>query len=539
MANYDYSDLGGSKQSKYDYSDLGGIYSDQANKPDDNKAIGGTGYKSFSHLAPELKNLAGGILDMFSRTGTAMGEAGEYLGNNPLSRAINRALPESVKFVTPEMRDVNIRNLTGADQGGQDILGDPNSQTYQIGQMLGGIGQASMIGGTSLPGMALGGGAATALTANPDQKLLSSHLPIIGSSMPEGRLPAAIEASLFGMLAPEAGKILAKTPAAISNTTGRALDLLQPNKLTQNIMNELGGGKTLEEHAQQFANDIKQSHDIQKARISKDYNDFFDQNNLASKELYPEIDKMEKGGRFKVNEPRYYRETPEFPSGLGSEEYENALNEFNNNPNVRNGHLLQSQLAAEERRLQREYDVARAKGEPVTDIAQQLKLTKNSRQKLLGKLYETMGDQADRYKQITSDFLKNQVPYYSNKSLRDIVSGKETNPSRSQFGNIFKNPDENINTIMNHLGSKANNDVLFQSLGLQPEDATAKDLIRGIKRVKAGGFETYPSTDLKSSIQDVKRANITKKIALSAAIAGGLGQGSGLAYLIYKSLMRE
>ncbi len=468
------------------------------------------GWKDFSHLVPEAKNLAGGILDSFSRAGTALGEAGQFMSNTPLTRSINKAIPDWMKFVSPEAQKVDIRSLTGADQGGQDILGDRASETYQVGKQLGDAGLSVGLGGTSKLGMGLGAGATGVLTANPDQELFSSHIPGIGKYMPKGRLANGIENAILTMLAPGAASLTAKAVLPVAEKIGlggrTALDVAMPNRLSQDVLKELGGGQSLEEHGKQLSGNLKSSYEGQKSRISNDYNQFFKENKLGEKELYPEQIKYTKEGRVKVGD-EMTRNMPEFPSGLESDEYQAALKKFNSKPNVINGHELQSQLASEERLLQRQYDAARARGESTRDISRDLSLTRKSREKLLKKMHDTMGDAAEDYKAITADFLKNQVPYYGDRSLRQIIKGNLTNPKRSNFNSIFQNPDEEVNTILEHLGPESGNDVLFQKLGIQPDDATAGQLISRAKTARAGGYESYPSEQASKNIGRVKLAD--------------------------------
>lgn len=481
------------------------------------------GWTDPSRLKPELKNLAGGILDTFSRAGTAMGEAGQFMSNTPLTRAINRALPDSVKFVSPEAQRVNIRSLTGADQGGQDILGDPNSDSYKVGNAIGDIGMALGTGGVSKIGMGLGAGATGVLTANPDQELLSSKLPLVGRYMPKGRMASGIEDALFAMMAPEVASLAVKgapkAASVVKNITApvaskvgsgigmagkAAVDVVMPNRLSKNILNELGGGQSLEEHGKQLASNIKESHAYQKSRISNRYDNFFEENKLGNQDIYPQEIKYTKEGRVKVGD-ELTRSMPQFPSGLGSPEYQNALEKFKANPSVRNGHELQSQLASEERLLQRQYDTARAKGETVREISENLELTKKSRQKLLDKMHEKMGEEAAaKYKNITADFLNNQVPYYGSTNLREIINGKLTNPSRNNFNAIFQNPEKDINTILDHMGPGSRDAVLFQKLGIQPSDAIATKLVNRSRIAGESGFESYPSERAAKNIKRVK-----------------------------------
>lgn len=531
------------------------LFADETAKDEsDDKAIGGTGYKSFSHVVPELKNLAGGVLDEFSRAGTALGEAGQYIGNNPITRGLNRIIPDALKFVPQSARDVDIRSLTGADQGGQDILGDRTSGSYKVGNALGGIGAAIGTGGASIPGAAIGGGIVTGLTADPDQKLLSSHIPGIGQYAPQGRLPAAIEATLMGLLAPPAAKagwnvasdvaskVPSKVPSAISSSIGKAADLIRPSKLADNIMNELSGGQTLEEHGKDFASNIKQSFEDQKQRISNRYDDFFDQNNLGKEEIYPEQLKYIAPNKVKSGD-ELTRNMPQFPSGLGSDEYENALDKFTKEPTIENGHELQSKLASEQRLLQRQYDSNILTGQDNTQTSRNLALTNKSRQQLLSKMHDTMDDvvsgSSDEYKSITADYLKNQVPYYGDKNLRSIITGKNANPTTGQFTSIFKNPDEGINTILGHLGPNSRNDALFQSLKLQPEDLTAQELMKNMKKTNREGFESYQSPELKNAVSKVALASKIKRYAPAAALTMLGGTNSALGYMIYRSLTKD
>ncbi len=339
----------------------------------------------------------------------------------------------------------------------------------------------------------------------------------------KGNYQAAGEYAIpLGSAAPVIGSTIKGTGKLLKYGINDVLNTINPNKHAKSILEDFGKGKTLEEHGKDFASKIKSTYENVKKGISNKYDKFFEKNNLGEQELYPLKDITEKGGRRKATGgERYYRETPDFPSGRGSEEYQLALKNFNEKPNVKHAHELQSQLASEERMLNREIKSARARGENVKQLVDDLKLTKNSRKELLDKLHEKMGKtEAETYKGITKEYVGNVVPYHGNKNLRDIIFGDVTNPSSTNFRNIFKYADEDTKKILSHLGPDAKRNVVFQALGRNPENATHADLSKRINGLLESGFEHYVDPKTIKQAEKLGQSTLRRYSGLAAKLAG-------------------
>lgn len=355
-----------------------------------------------------------------------------------------------------------------------------------------------------------------------------------GAAMnPEDRMKGLLEGAGTGALT--------ETGLRTVKGIGHIINAIAPEGLTQAIMRHMGSGKTLEGHAQDFAGRLKDTYERVKTGISNKYNKLFDDNNLGAKELYPLKDKLEKGGRQPAGQvSRYYRETPNFSNQSAGPEYQQALEQFNKMPNVKNAQALQSEMSSEERQIGKQIDRARANGQPITQLVNDAKAVKASREKLQNKMHDVMGDKADEYKAITNEYLDKVVPYHGDRALRDILSGRNTNPAKEHFGSIFKNADQDTKKILGDLGPGSENDVLFQAIGHQPEDMTKEDLINRVKEVKRSGFEHYVSKSLKKRIKALDLAKKIPGLALGTGIAGvGFMEGGKLANELMKHLSSE
>jgi len=431
-----------------------------------------------------------------------------------LSLGIDRTPVDTLRDVASGMAKggENIARLAFGDNAAApaNIASDnPNPLAVGIGQNL----PALVSGGTSLLGQALSQGLYGMTQASPNEKNAFGLLP-------SGRIGAGIEDALITMLGGKAIQSIPEIAKTVKNT-------LAPGSLSDSIMNKLSGGKSLETHAIEFAGKIKNTFQDVKKGLSDRYDKFFNKeiegNKLGDIELYPERDRFIQGGRAKVGEERYTRDMPDFPSGDNSAEYKKALDDFKSNPTLKNGHLLQSELAGDERSLESQIKAAKREGQPTKQLYDDLKKTRDSRKSLQQKIHEKSGNYADEYKEITNDYLKNVIPYYGDTNLRKIIFGDLTNPRKEAISGIFKNADNDTKTILSHLGKDAENDVLFQAIGHDPDEIDSKTLASRLKTLNRSGFEHYTKGSNYKDIKSLQDAISIKKYTPRIIGSGLLG----------------
>jgi hypothetical protein len=409
------------------------------------------------------------------------------------------------------------------------------SLTNQI--VKGGYGVAKDITGGTLAGLK------DTLSATPDlQSIVSANMKkiipftggkerleridpyaIAGTTNKPWNTPGGAVQTAFELIGPgEVAKpAIGLAKRGLSSAIENVYHALTPDMQAKKLMSKLSGGKSLEEHGKEFANKLKDTYTEVKNKISNKYNNFFAEDNLGNKELYPEIDKIQKGGKYPVNsKSRYYRETPDFSNSSAGQEYQDALESFNKKPTVKNAHELRSEMSSEERQIQKQIDRARNEGQPTTQLYKDLKDVKADKEKLSSKMKEIMGDKASEYNDITNEYLSEVVPWHGDRILRNIVSGRAKNPPKENFENIFKYADDDTKKILEHLGPESKNDVLTQALGIQPELATGSNLSQGIKRILSSGFEHYGNQELKKQANRLGDSNVKRALKIGGGVAG-------------------
>lgn len=440
-----------------------------------------------------------------------------------LSAGVNNVLSDPYKaFGVPEAKDASSLSPMGlASTLGKYASGGELGDMADAGKIVPKVAEEIPYIGKALPGLANRAAIGSGTELNERDPTLQGAAENAGANM---------------LITPVAEKLAQKTMSTIMHPIDAMQsikDALTPNSLAKSITDKLSGGKTLEEHAQDFASNIKQTYQNVKGAISDKYNKLFSQDNLGEKDMYP------------VQNPTGFhqvatRDIPDFPNGSANPDYDKALSDFNDNPTVKNGHELQSQLANDARNLKKQLYINSGDEKIATPIANKLKITQDSRNQLLQKMYDSMGDKADAYKSLTKEYLDNVTPFHSDSNLRDIIFGRNANPSKNKISGIFKNPDEDTKTVLSHLGPNAKNDVLFQAIGEQPKDINAKTLANRIANINKNGFESYVDKDLKNKTKSLKLGSAIEPL-LKGGLMGigatvGAGGLTGLGYEIHKHL---
>lgn len=138
--------------------------------------------KTIAHPINAARDLAGGVARGSQNLAATLGEAGQYIGDNPLTRAINKRIPEWMKVVP----QVDIREEMGLGQNNPVDLGglieskDPNKLLSGIGQY--GLGGAA--GGAKLLPMVAANAANMAAQAPPGERLRSATEGAVNAGLP-------------------------------------------------------------------------------------------------------------------------------------------------------------------------------------------------------------------------------------------------------------------------------------------------------------------------------------------------------------------
>lgn len=146
--------------------------------------VPGAAEKIVTHPIDATRDLAGGVARGSQRLAATLGEAGQAIGNNPLTRYLNSKIPDKYKVVP----NVNIREELGLGQKNPVDLGamiesdNPDPLLSGIGQY--GMGAASL--GSKIPAI-IGAGAMTgAIQANPGDRLEAATKGAVNTALPIG-----------------------------------------------------------------------------------------------------------------------------------------------------------------------------------------------------------------------------------------------------------------------------------------------------------------------------------------------------------------
>jgi hypothetical protein len=337
-----------------------------------------------------------------------------------------------------------------------------------------------------------------------------------GAAMnPEDRLQGAKEGAMFETGATLGSKLL--------KGLGDIYRDIAPNKYSQALMDNLTGGRTLEEHGKDFAKNLKNTYEDVKSNLKNKFDQFFEKDNLGNRELYPSRDITEKGGKFPVNmKSKYTRDMPDFNIEGASDEFDQSLKDFNSKPNLKNAQNLRSEMLSEMRKKEKQLKIAQVSGQAITQQVEELKRLRNLQNKLESKMQDVSGDAWDEFSNINKEWKENVVPYHSDTKLREIVKGNVTNPNKTQFNSIFKYPEEDTEKILQHLGKNSQNDVLIQALGMQPRNASANKLANRINTLLNSGFEKYVSPEMEENVLKAGKAGLGKSIPRSLIFGSGM-----------------
>jgi len=182
--------------------------------------VPGAAGKVMTHPIDATRDVLGGVAKGSQHLAAALGEAGQYLGDNAATRAIRKKIPEWMKVIP----DVNVREEMGLDQNNPVDLGgmiqskDPNALLSGIGQY--GLGGAA--GGARMLPLMAANAATGAIQAEPGQRLKGGVEGAVSAALPVGAARGinAMRPSkmLAGNLSP--AELQANLEAAQGTTTG-------------------------------------------------------------------------------------------------------------------------------------------------------------------------------------------------------------------------------------------------------------------------------------------------------------------------------
>jgi hypothetical protein len=381
---------------------------------------------------------------------------------------------------------------------------NPNPVAEAIGQ----YAPFAVGGGGSLIGSTLGAGTYGATQFEPGQKgLIDSMLGL----KPGGRVRSSIEDAIISAVTHGIGnkifgsKQQAPTidfkpkvtfPSSESEFTNipfkppSFLEEKNPQFLSEPIATELHNGivgkREIEDSGKQLATGIKNSYDSVKAIHQKKYDTIF--NKPTENESYATGEPI-KVKNMPVDNGKYiekYRDN-NFPD----ENIQKLHDELMENKSIENHHKLQSELGSEIGYLKKQKDAGNLDELGKNKLSKYANMRDTLKQDMDNQLNKIDPKLGKQYKDATTDWENNVIPYHSDKNLKDIATGKIKNPTASQITSIFKNPEENITKVANDLTSDNRARIVHIGSGITGSENAPKNLLNARKSLEKKGLSSY------------------------------------------------
>lgn len=280
--------------------------------------------------------------------------------------------------------------------------------------------------------------------------------------------------------------------------------------IAKNLNSDIIGNKTIGEKSKSLANEIKNKYSELKNYYTDEYNNLFNRNSgiqsIQTDEKIPVKDVLLKNSDYIKKYQDY-----DFP--------DKNLNDLNNillnNKSIKNLHDLQSELGSEIGYLKKQ------KSNNILDSSGKNRLRDyaNMRESLKNDLYNNLNNidpsYGDEYLNTTKNWQEHIIPFHSDKNLREIAEGNIKNPKSSDLINIFRNPEENINSVTSKLSNNAKNNIISLASGKNNFQNSVNDMLSARNNIYNNGIEDYLQPHHEESFNNLLNSKIADEIANS------------------------
>lgn len=307
--------------------------------------------------------------------------------------------------------------------------------------------------------------------------------------------------------------------ALLGGVVGKGINALkQPfsaQSKAEEILNNLGEGRSVEENSKAVAQKIKDAYEKAKSE---------------GEELYQKVFKSTGNEKINENVGPYSSRYETLDKEIFTKDYDRKLKrlhqEFIENPNLKNAHELQSQLGYAIRKYKKS-DASSNMTTADRNIMQGYQEARNSLQADIDNyLANKSPDLVERYNDASQNWLENVVPYLSDSKISQMAKGKITNPGILK--NIFKNPEPEIQKIVSDIGESANKNILYDQLG-RINNLTPEKLSSAINNIGTTGIESYITPEIENQFG---RFGDTIKNKQLGKLLGGAALGLGAGHLV-------
>lgn len=264
-----------------------------------------------------------------------------------------------------------------------------------------------------------------------------------------------------------------------------------PAPLSENISKELHenitGGKDFEQAGKDLADYIRPAYKNEVSKHSKIYNDEIldvptDEINIHTGEPVKVRDRDMYGSHYLENYKNH-----EFPD----ENIQLLHNEHSENPTINNAHELQKEFGSEIGYLKKQNGKGNLDQIGKNKLRTYVKAQDSLKSSIRSTLKEIDPKLAEKYDDVTQSWKVNVTSFEADKDLKDIARGNIKNPMTSQVISIFKNPEENINSVISKLPEEAKDKIIHIGMGKDIYQNAPKDLLAAEKSIRTKGLSSY------------------------------------------------
>lgn len=283
----------------------------------------------------------------------------------------------------------------------------------------------------------------------------------------------------------------------------------------EEILNNLGEGRSVEENSKAVAQKIKGAYEKAKSE---------------GEQLYQKVFKTTGNEKINENLGPYSSRYETLDKNIFTEDYDNKLKKLHekyiNNPTLENAHNLQSQLGTAIRKLQRK-DAKDNLSIFESNVKGNYKdARKNIQADINNYLANKNPELATQYNEATQNWLENVTPYLSKPKISQIAKGRTINPGILK--NLFKNPEPEIQKVVSDIGESANKNILYDQLG-RINNLTPEKLSNAINNLGGSGLESYITPTIENQFG---RLGDTIKNKQLGKLLGGAALGLGAGHLV-------
>lgn len=297
----------------------------------------------------------------------------------------------------------------------------------------------------------------------------------------------------------------------------QATKLFKPQEYAEGIMQSLSGGKSLEDNSKDLADAIKNAYTSRIKEGTELYSPVFSK--LGENNIYEEVSPFSSSYQ---NLDKNIVKNFKYDSDL-----KDLHQKFIENPTLQNAHNLQSQLGSSIRDS--------SKGNlSIADkniVKGYQKAQSSLKDDISSFLKNSDPEMAEQYETATQNWRENVIPYVENKKISGIAKGDITNPRA--ITNIFKNPEEDINKVVEDLGDDAKRKILYSEVG-KVSDITPERLQKAFADLDKKGLGSYLTPELEKSQEELTKRMRNRDLAQriggalgGSAVAPGAGEAAG------------